>query len=186
MYTTPISLLQRLQRPDNQQAWQRFVALYSPLLFLWARRLGLQPHDAADLVQEVLARLFQKLPQFAYDPNRSFRGWLRTVMHNAWRNSQRRRVLPTANPVDLENLTDDDNMDVFSDQDYRRHLLGRALQLMQTDFQPTTWKAFQEHAVAGRPAAEVAAELGISTGAVQAGKFRVLCRLRQELQGLLD
>jgi DNA-directed RNA polymerase specialized sigma24 family protein len=32
----------------------------------------------------------------------------------------------------------------------------------------------------------VAAELGISAGAVYAAKFRVLGRLREELEGLLD
>ena len=31
-----------------------------------------------------------------------------------------------------------------------------------------------------------AAELGITPGAVRAAQFRVLCRLRQELAGLLD
>jgi DNA-directed RNA polymerase specialized sigma24 family protein len=32
----------------------------------------------------------------------------------------------------------------------------------------------------------VAADLGLSVGAVRAAKFRVLCRLREELEGLLD
>jgi RNA polymerase sigma-70 factor (ECF subfamily) len=39
--------------------------------------------------------------------------------------------------------------------------------------------------VAGRPAADVAAELGLSVDAVYAAKARVLRRLRQELSGLL-
>jgi DNA-directed RNA polymerase specialized sigma24 family protein len=38
----------------------------------------------------------------------------------------------------------------------------------------------------GRPAAEVAAELGISASAVYAATHRVLRRLRAELQGFLD
>jgi DNA-directed RNA polymerase specialized sigma24 family protein len=41
-------------------------------------------------------------------------------------------------------------------------------------------------AAAGRSATEVAAELGLSVGAVYAAKFRVLNRLRRELHGLLD
>ena len=38
----------------------------------------------------------------------------------------------------------------------------------------------------GRAAPDVAAELGISVGAVYAAKTRVLARLRAEFQGLLD
>jgi hypothetical protein len=51
MEETPASLLERLRRRGEQAAWAHFVDLYTPLLYYWARRIGLQPHDAADLVQ---------------------------------------------------------------------------------------------------------------------------------------
>jgi RNA polymerase sigma-70 factor (ECF subfamily) len=57
---------------------------------------------------------------------------------------------------------------------------------MRAEFQLTTWRACWEYAVLGRPAAEVASELGVSAGAVYVAKSRVLSRLRQELKGLLD
>src|SRR5438445_6391414 len=57
VYTTSTSLLGRLRQPGERQAWQRFTELYTPLLYYWARRLGMQPSDAADLVQEVFALL---------------------------------------------------------------------------------------------------------------------------------
>ena len=85
MHTTPITLLQRLGRSPSAETWERFVRLYTPLLFYWARRVGLQEHDAADLVQDVLVVLIQKLPEFQYQPGKSFRGWLRTVLQNKWR-----------------------------------------------------------------------------------------------------
>ena len=73
MHTTPPSLLEQLRRPDDQQAWKRFIDLYTPLLFYWARRVGLQDSDAADLVQEVFALLVRKLPEFTYDDKKGFR-----------------------------------------------------------------------------------------------------------------
>ena len=42
MDTTSGSLLERLKQPAAQEAWDRFVNLYTPLLFYWARHLGLQ------------------------------------------------------------------------------------------------------------------------------------------------
>jgi RNA polymerase sigma-70 factor (ECF subfamily) len=57
---------------------------------------------------------------------------------------------------------------------------------MQSEFQPTTWKACWETVAHGRPAAKVAAELRISIDSVYTAKSRVLRRLRQELAGLLE
>jgi RNA polymerase sigma-70 factor (ECF subfamily) len=75
---------------------------------------------------------------------------------------------------------------LFDEAEYRARLVARALELMQAEFQPTTWKACWELVVAGRPAADVARELGISENAVHLAKGRVLRRLRKELEGLLD
>ena len=66
MTTTSTSLLIRLRQPTDREAWSRFVKLYGPLIFKWARRTGLQSEDAADLVQDVMALLVQKLPAFQF------------------------------------------------------------------------------------------------------------------------
>jgi RNA polymerase sigma-70 factor (ECF subfamily) len=188
MEQTSASLLERLRQPGEQEAWTRFVRLYTPFLYQWARRLELKEQDAADLVQEVFLVLVQKLPEFSYDRHKSFRGWLRTVMLNKWRDHQRRHA-PVPVPqgeMFLSELVGPDEIADFQEAEYRQHLVGRALRLMQVEFQPATWQACWEHVVSGRPAAEVAAELGISVDSVYAAKSRVLRRLRQELQGLLD
>jgi hypothetical protein len=50
MTKTPTSLLERLSQPVEPQAWDRFVSLYTPLIYAWGRHVGLQDQDAADLV----------------------------------------------------------------------------------------------------------------------------------------
>ena len=57
---------------------------------------------------------------------------------------------------------------------------------MKAEFAPTTWKACWECTVEGRSAVEVGRELGLSAGAVRAAKFRVLCRPRREMDGLIE
>jgi RNA polymerase sigma-70 factor (ECF subfamily) len=188
METTPVSLLQRLRQPGEQQAWQRFTELYTPLLYYWTRRLGLQPQDAADLVQEVFILLVRKLPQFTYDQHKSFRAWLRTVTLNKWRDICRRRTqapLADADPA-WAGLVNPDHAAEFEEAEYQQFLLHRALEIMQAEFEPVTWKACWEYVVANRPVADVAAELHISVGSVYVAKSRVLRRLRQELEGLLS
>ncbi len=150
--------------------------------------MRLSHSDAADLVQDVLTILVKELPKFRHDGEKSFRGWLKTVTWNRWRQRQRRRrteFLDLADPR-LRELPNRQESDAFWEIDYRRQLVARALEVMQAEFQPTTWKACWELIVSDRPAAEVAEELGMTRGAVYAAKCRVLSRLRAEFHGLMD
>jgi RNA polymerase sigma-70 factor (ECF subfamily) len=185
MDTTPASLLDRLRAATDRQAWERFVELYAPLLLNWARRLATNEADAEDLVQDVFALLLRKLPEFVYDPHRRFRGWLRTVLHNHWVTLRRNpsAVLPPATAAVPEPLCPEGTEEEVEE---RRLLVARALRLVRQDFQPETWQAFWQFAVCDRPAAAVAAELGVRVDVVYTAKSRVLRRLRQEVAGLLD
>jgi RNA polymerase sigma-70 factor (ECF subfamily) len=186
--STPISLLERLRGPVEPAAWDRFVSLYGPVIYGWGRQVGLQDQDAADLVQEVFVKLIRVLPTFVYDPHKGFRRWLRTIALNTWRDRRKRRgdrQLP-GDEGTLAEVAAPNSLEAFWDTEYRQQVVSRAMALMQADFEAPTWKAFWEQAVVGRPAKEVAAELGLSPGAVYAAKFRVLDRLRRELAGLLD
>jgi RNA polymerase sigma-70 factor (ECF subfamily) len=188
MTRTPTSLLERLRQPFDPEAWAHFVSLYAPLIYAWGRHAGLQDQDAADLVQDVFVTLIKVLPTFSYDAHKSFRRWLRTITLNAWRDRCKRRK-DRALPGDQAALAEaavPDPVEAFWETEYRQHLAKQALHLMQTDFRPATWKAFWEQVVIGRPAREVAAELGLTPGAAYAAKFRVLDRLRQELAGMLE
>ena len=74
------SLLGRLhQAPANQGAWADFVQRYGPQVYRWCRKGGLQEADAEDVTQDVMLLLAAKMKGFFYDPQRRFRGWLRTV-----------------------------------------------------------------------------------------------------------
>src|SRR4051812_38614563 len=91
MHTTSQTLLQKLREPDQLAAWDRFVRLYSPGLYSWARKMGLSETDAADLVQDVLLTLVKTLPEFDYDTGKSFRGWLWTLTKNQFLKRKNRR-----------------------------------------------------------------------------------------------
>jgi RNA polymerase sigma-70 factor (ECF subfamily) len=184
MHSTPDSLLDRLRSPADTAAWLRFVRLYTPFLYHWARQRGLQESDAADLVQEVFAQLLKVLPEFRYDPKRSFRAWLAVVVANKWRELNRKRR-PQTVPVD-HLAAKPGPPDDFDDREYRAHIAGRALQLIQGEFSAPVWQAFWAVVVEGRPAQQVAAEFGLSANAVYLARGRVLRRLREELKGLVD
>jgi RNA polymerase sigma-70 factor, ECF subfamily len=188
MEQTPASLLEQVRNPADQEAWKRFVRLYTPLLFHWARRICFQDQDAGDLVQDVFLVLIKEHPEFRYAPPKSFRAWLKTVLCNKWREHQRHRA---ALPVEVSGWPFSDrpemeDTDGIFETEYRQQLVSRALQLVGEEIQPATWKAFREYFIAGRSAPEVAVEVQITTNAVYIAKCRVLRRLRRELDGLID
>jgi RNA polymerase sigma-70 factor, ECF subfamily len=187
MHTTSPSLLQQIRSPTDQAAWERFVNLYTPLIYRWVRRGGVLEQDAADLVQDVLTTLVREMREFEYDPNKSFRSWLRTIALHKWRDYCRRKsAAPEIQAMEMSLLLGPSEDDDFADEEYRCYLVARALQLMKTDFEPNTWKACFERVVEGRPAADVAAELGMTENAVFVAQSKVLRRLREDLEGLWE
>jgi RNA polymerase sigma-70 factor, ECF subfamily len=188
---TSFSLLERLRLSSDSAAWQRLVELYTPYIQSWLRRQNVQPADVEDLTQEVLRSVVAALPNFQHDLRRgAFRRWLRTITVNHlrgfWR-ARRPRTLSEENEQFLDRLEDPaSDLSRLWDEEHDRHVVRRLLELIQSDFEPTTWRAFQLVVLEGRSASEAAAELGISANAARIAKSRVLARLRQESDGLID
>jgi RNA polymerase sigma-70 factor (ECF subfamily) len=183
MNSTPASLLERLRRPSASEPWERFVKLLTPVLFLGAQRMGFGAKEAAELAQQSLLEIYRRLPEFGEEHPQTFRQWLQLILLNQG-HSRQRPFKPTTKGQGPGTLQPNDLL--FTATEFRRNLVGRALELMEPEFQARDWKVFQAYALDGKPAARVAAEAGVSPGTVRAVKFRVLYRLRQELSGLLD
>jgi RNA polymerase sigma-70 factor (ECF subfamily) len=150
--------------------------------------MGLSRQEATDLVQDVFVTLVEKMPQFHYDRGKRFRSWLRTVAENRWRDALRKRIAVPhhAGEAALADATVPDDAAVFWEVEYRQQLFGRAVQVMRIDFDEKTWRACWALVVEGKSGADTAAKLDMTIEAVYAAKSRVLRRLRQELDGLLD
>ena len=190
--STSKSLLERAKGNDPA-AWQRLTKIYGPDIYRWARQSGMQGSDARDVVQEVFRAVARSIGTFRKEnPGDAFRGWLWTIARNkVCDHFQKRATRPEAEGGTeahrkLQELPDEmpDSSDEPASRKISGTLAGRAIALMQTDFEEKTWQAFWKTAVDHRPPADVAADLGISVAAVYKAKSRVLRRLRQELDGL--
>jgi RNA polymerase sigma-70 factor (ECF subfamily) len=189
---TPISLLERLRLRADAASWERLVALYTPLIRGWLGRYGLQATDVDDLTQEVMGTLLRELPRFRHDLRRgAFRRWLRTIAVNRlrtfWRGRDRRLALGQPDLDALDRLEDPDSaLSRLWDEEHDRHVARRLLELIEPEFEPTTWQAFRRLVLDGQPTRDVAQALGVSANAVRIAKSRVLARFRREVEGLLD
>ena len=186
--STSASLLERLEVPGQKEAWDRLVDLYGPFLQECARRLGAQTQDAADLVQEVFVVLLAMMPTFKYEKGKTFRGLLRTIMRNKWLDMVRRKktAVGAADDAGLDEAADHDALESMWVHEHQQYLVRRGMEVIRAEFEPKTWRSCWESVVVGRPTAEIAAELGITENAVYIAKHRVLRRLRQELEGMLE
>jgi RNA polymerase sigma-70 factor (ECF subfamily) len=188
------SLLERLHDNSDQQAWQRFLAIYQPWLRGWLSRTDLQPADVDDVLQEVLAAMSGRMADFIHNGRPgAFRAWPRTILTNKLRQllrGQRTRQGMFASPplADwLDQLADPNSaLSAQWDQEHDQHLVRRTLASIQGEFNESTWRVFQMAVLEERPTAEVARTLGITANAVYVAKSRVLSRLRLELRGLMD
>jgi RNA polymerase sigma-70 factor (ECF subfamily) len=184
---TSLTWLGRLTTAPSGADWQRLVDLYGPLLHDWLARAGVPPTDRDDLTQEVLLVLVREVSGFDRRGPGAFRAWLRGILANRARDYFRDRARLPAPGNGLEELADPaSELSLLWDREHNEYVAARALGRARVDFSETTWEAFTRQVLEGRPARDVAAELGISRNAALIAKSRVLCRLRAELAGLTD
>ena len=194
METTSLSLLEQLKHaPPDAMEWRRLRDIYMPMIRHWLSRLPNLHHEVDDLTQEVLVVLFRELPSFERRRDGSFRAWLRQITVNRMRafcKMRRKQPLAMGGPETDQLLAQlaDPTSDLSRqwDQDHDKHVFQKLLAIVEGDFEPSTWQAFTRFAVEGRPAAQVAGELGVTESTVVQAKFRILKRLREEAGELLD
>jgi RNA polymerase sigma-70 factor (ECF subfamily) len=188
---TSASLLQRVRESaGDQAAWSDFVARYGPRILAWCRHWQLQESDANDVTQEVLLQLVDKLRRFEYDPGRSFRAWLKTLVHHAWQDflDKKRRaglgsgdsaVWARLGTVEARENLEQQLADVFD-----REVLEEAMERVRRRVAPHTWEAFRLLTFEGLSGAEVAPRVGMQVTMVYVARGKVQKMLREEIDAL--
>jgi RNA polymerase sigma-70 factor (ECF subfamily) len=189
--STRISLLIRLrQEPADEGAWNEFVERYGQLVLAWCQQWGLQPADADDVSQNVLLKLAQRLRSFAYDPSLRFRGFLRTIAHNACKDYLAGKGRDVAAAADtgvyaaLESVQAREDLAARLEAAFDLERLEMAQARVRQRIEPHTWEAFRLTALEGRSGAEAAALLQMQVGTVFKAKSKVQQMLRQEIEHL--
>jgi RNA polymerase sigma-70 factor (ECF subfamily) len=193
MDETRHSLLLRAQTGETD-AWKDLTDLYRPLVLGWLNRQGVPAGDLEDLSQEVLLSVVTHLPGFRHSGQRgAFRAWLRTIVCSRtadyWRaiDAGTKASGGSGATAALQQIADPDSeLNRQWDEEHDRYVLQCLLDLIEEAFEPITLRAFRRLALDGASGAEVARELGLSVAAVYVAKSRVLARIRQEAEGLID
>jgi RNA polymerase sigma-70 factor (ECF subfamily) len=188
---TGVTLLARLrQLPTDQAAWDMFVECYGRHIYRWCRQWKLQDADAEDVTQNILVKLARKLRDFVYDPSRSFRGWLKTLTHHAWRDFVDSPRCAQAAGGDgqvwelMRALEAREDLVQRLQQAFDHEVLEAATVRVRLRVAPHTWEAFRLVVLDGLPVAAVGAKVQMQVAMVYVAKSKVQRMLQEEIQRL--
>lgn len=187
------SLLQKVKAGDFR-AWERLAALYRPFITNWAAGNTSSHADAEDLAQEILLAMVRSLPRFEHNGRPgAFRTWLRTVAVHATsdyyraRRGEPRGTGDAALHTQLQTLEDpSSDLAIAWDREHDQYVLNRLIEMAAAEFEPQSMEVFRRLTLEGASADVVARDLKMSPGAVYTTKSRVMTRLRELSDGLLD
>jgi RNA polymerase sigma-70 factor (ECF subfamily) len=127
---------------------------------------------------------------FVYDPERSFRAWLKTVTHHTWRDlaASRRHMPVGGSTIDewdqLLSLAARDDLNRRLEQQFDHELLDEAMVRVRLRVAPHNWEAFKLAALDREPPQEVARRLSMKVAHVYSARSSVQRLLREEIQKL--
>jgi RNA polymerase sigma-70 factor (ECF subfamily) len=188
---TRVTLLGRLARDyQDPAAWSQFVDHYGPKIHSWCRAWGLQDADAEDVTQHVLLKLARRLRDFRYEPSLSFRAWLKTLTHHAWRDyleAQRRPGQGSGDSSMLKLIGDfeaPEQLAICLQQAFDQELLEEAMARVRLRVEPRTWEAFRLLALDDWSGAQAAEHLRMKVATVFVARSKVTRMIREEVARL--
>ena len=189
---TRASLIARICDLGDHGAWSEFVDLYEPVVQRFLQRYSLQHADAAEVSQEVLARVAQSIQHWDGDrANSTFRGWLYRITRNLTidflRKKQQEQARTAGQLGVLSDLADsNDSPSAEFQAEYEKQLFHWAADQLKPQFKAANWQAFWMSTVEGFPIEEVAQQLGIECSSVYVARSRIMARLAQVIQERLE
>jgi RNA polymerase sigma-70 factor (ECF subfamily) len=186
---TQESLLLKLRDPADAQSWERFVVLYRPVVWRFARRFGLQHADAEDLAQRVIIAVANSMSGWRKDEQRgTFRGWLLRIAKNQIINVVQResRYAGRGGTTGIRQLQQrsapDQDVESLIEDEHRRAVFRWAADEVRPEFHDATWNSFCMTTIQGLSVEETAQSLGKSVASVYAARSRITRRLKERIR----
>ena len=196
--STNRALLTEVGDWNDHSAWLRFRDIYNPMLERWCCGYGLDGDSIDEVCHRIWIELADRMKTFEYDPNRTFRGWLRRLCESRVLNFLRQRRAASLRSFDErrdepETIASHGAADLDGDDeddDPRQRFLmeqGEKVQAaVRAKVKPRTWEAFWLVAVCDWSVERTAQSLGMTRIAVYAARDRVARMLGNEGKRVSD
>jgi RNA polymerase sigma factor (sigma-70 family) len=189
---TRVTLLVRLKQSADEEAWREFESLYQGFIHSLILRMGINHHDAQDIAQAVLTKVWQKIEDFEYSSNRGkFHNWLAAMTRNTVKDFFRtkKNFITGRDSVELQDHYGSIEQQVLPDienlarEEWVLHITNLAWDNIKADLYETKREVFKLVS-AEVPNREIAEKLGISEASVRVYKAEVFEKMRHEIRRL--
>ncbi|MCG3138059.1 MAG: hypothetical protein HJJLKODD_01917 [Phycisphaerae bacterium] len=180
--------MERIRNRYDQVAWQEFFDFYGPLIYRYGRQRGLGHDDAEEIIGRCFENLNEAMGHFEYDPQRGkFKSWLKKLVNNKINDflAQRREGRFSESRLELQ-IDPRQDLEQLWEQSWRQELLNYCTALVRREIPEAQYQVFQLNVLEGCSAERVAELLSISCEQVYRQKYKVLQKIREKMQNLLD
>ncbi len=189
---TRVTLLAKLKTTGNDEAWQEFEDIYRGFILSLILRMGINQHDAEDISQAVLTKVWQKIEDFEYNQNKGkFHNWLAAMTRNTVKDFFRtkKNFITGRDSVEYKEQYLDIEEQVLPDienlarEEWVLHLTNLAWDNIKDDIYETKREVFKLVSKE-TPTKEIAKKMGISEASVRVYKAEVFEKMRTEITRL--
>ena len=191
-YQTRVTLLAKLKKTENEEAWLEFEDIYRGFILSLILRMGINADDAEDISQAVLTKVWQKIEDFEYNQNKGkFHNWLAAMTRNTVKDFFRtkKNFITGRDSVEYQEqyvaieqqvLPDIENL---AREEWILHITNLAWENIKEGIHETKREVFKLVS-AEVPTKEIAAKLDINETSVRVYKAEVFKKMRAEITRL--
>lgn len=189
-YRTNQTLIQRIRNQYDDKSWEEFVHFYQRYIYVIIRNMNVSHHDAEDLGQQVVLKVWEGIQKFDYQPGKHrFRSWLcvvtkNTVINYIRKKSNQMTKLSGSEQNDLQlylNGISLPDIEKVAKREWENHVATLAMEKVSERFQPQVIEAFKLF-TEGLDGKAIADQMGIPLNTAHVYKKRVQDALREEVK----
>ncbi len=190
---TRATLIERVKRKYDEEAWKEFADIYKRYLYAVIRNLGMSEHDTQEVHQKVMVTLWEKLPSLDTGEIRRFRSYLAGIAKNEVRQLIRSRERRQSRDMRSLETSDTDylqsirlpEIEAIAEEEWKVHLTNLAFQNIENEFSKKAIQVFRL-SIEGANPDEIANRVGIGRPSVATLKARVKARFFMEIERLKE
>lgn len=196
--STPTSLWDRVLGGESA-AWEKLVEVWTPCIYEFCRRKGIQEADAGDVVQQVMIRVFRFRENFSPEAEgHRLKAWLLMIISQviadyyrqfAGKNQARggsgmaNQMANLAETLDTASANDSVEGEPLFDAGL---WMARTLDIIRAEVTEETWRVFEMFKIQNQTAKEVGEHFGLKETTVRQRVYTVTQRIKREAEGLFD